>query len=92
MTGQKINKAVLHVARQIGGSQEIVYELTLENVKVAAAKVSTIADKIDGSTNYQTIEEVKLVVGKMTRKVTPIKPDNTKDGAVEANFDQTINK
>ena len=33
----------------------------------------------------------QFIVGKMTWKVTPIKPDNTKDGAVEASFDQTIN-
>jgi hypothetical protein len=32
-----------------------------------------------------------LVVGKLTWKVTPIKPDNTKDGAIEAAFDQIAN-
>ena len=42
-------------------------------------------------TTTEIVEEVELVVGKMTWKVTPIKPDNTKDGAVEASFNQVEN-
>ena len=36
-------------------------------------------------------ETVNLVAAKMTWKYTAIKEDNTKDGAVEANFNQVEN-
>ena len=40
---------------------------------------------------YLPLEQVELVAGKITWKYTAIKPDNTKDGAVEANFNQIEN-
>ena len=40
---------------------------------------------------YIPIEIVEMVPGKITWKVTAIKPDNTKDGAVEASFNQVEN-
>ena len=39
----------------------------------------------------RALKEVDLVAGKITWKVTPIKEDNTKDGAIEASFDQISN-
>jgi type VI secretion system secreted protein Hcp len=41
--------------------------------------------------NYLPLEEVCLICGKITWKYTSIKPDNSKDGAVEANFNQIEN-
>jgi hypothetical protein len=38
------------------------------------------------------VETVDLVAGKITWKVTPIKPDGSKDGAIEAAFDQIANE
>jgi len=40
---------------------------------------------------YIPTEEVEMIAGKITWKVTAIKPDNTKDGAVEASFNQVEN-
>ena len=91
MTGQKINKVEFQVCRSIGGSQVPVYEVTMENVKISKAEVNTVQHNADSSIAYQAVETIEFIVGKMTWKVTPIKPDNTKDGAVEASFDQTIN-
>ena len=62
-----------------------------ESVKISKAEISTVARKVEADTAYQAIEKVELIAGKITWKVTPIKPDNTKDGVVEASFDQTIN-
>ena len=87
MNGQKIAKAEFACCRAIAGAQVPVYEIKMENVKVAKAEVKTA--EIEGAA--QLIEEVELVVGKITWKVTPIKPDNTKDGAIEAAFDQIAN-
>ena len=42
MNGQKISKLKLDVCRAIAGRQEIVYEVTLENVKIASAIVKLI--------------------------------------------------
>ena len=64
-----------------------VYEIKMENVKVARAEVRTI----DSEGALQPVEDVELIAGKMSWKVTPIKPDNTKDGAIEAVFDQISN-
>ncbi|MBQ3034178.1 MAG: type VI secretion system tube protein Hcp [Deferribacterales bacterium] len=92
MTGQKINKVEFQVCRSIGGSQVPVYEVTMENVKIAKATVKTVAQETSaGETAYQAVEEVEMVAAKQTWKVTPIKADNTKDGAVEASFDQSTN-
>ena len=60
------------------------------NLKIAKADVHTVQHNVDSSIAYQAVETVEFIVGKMTWKVTPIKPDNTKDGAVEASFDQTL--
>jgi hypothetical protein len=38
------------------------------------------------------VETVDLVAGKITWKVIPIKPDGSKDGAIEAAFDQIANE
>ena len=65
-----------------------VYEVTLENVKVLACSVEG-HDANEGG--VLPVEHVELVAGKITWKVTPIKPDNTKDGAVEASFNQLEN-
>ena len=91
MTGQKINKIEFQVCRSIGNNQIPTYELTMESVKISKAEISTVARKVEADTAYQAIEKVELIAGKITWKVTPIKPDNTKDGVVEASFDQTIN-
>jgi len=87
MNGQKIAKAEFASCRAIAGVQVPVYEIKMENVKVAKAEVKTI--EREGVS--ELVEEVELVVGKLTWKVTPIKPDNTKDGAIEAAFDQIAN-
>lgn len=91
MSGQKIAKAEFQVCRAIAGEQTPVYELKMENVKVAKAEIKT-RPIADGSETCEAIERVELVVGKMTWKVTPIKADNTKDGAVEDSFCVTENK
>lgn len=83
MNGQKIAKAEFASCRAIAGVQVPVYEIKMENVKVAKAEVKTVDGEI--------VEDVELVAGKLTWKVTPIKPDNTKDGAIEAAFDQIAN-
>jgi type VI secretion system Hcp family effector len=93
MNGSKINKAVFEYCRLIGGAQTAVYEVTLENVRVAKTQVKTI--DTGGSSDpltQQPIEQVDLVAGKITWKVTPIKPDGSKDGAIEAFYDQIANK
>ncbi len=87
MNGQKIAKAEFAYCRAIAGAQVAVYEITMENVKVARAEVKTV----DSEGTLQPVEEIELVAGKMSWKVTPIKPDNTKDGAIEAVFDQISN-
>jgi len=87
MNGQKIAKAELSVCRAIAGAQTEVLNVKLENVKIASAVVR--GQEKDGVVD--PIEDVKLVAGKMTWKVTPIKADNTKDGAIEAKFDQITN-
>ena len=91
MTGQKINKVEFQVCRSIGGSQVPVYEVTMENVKIAKADVHTVQHNVDSSIAYQAVETVEFIVGKMTWKVSPLNPQNIKAGAVEASFDQTHN-
>lgn len=102
MSGQKIAKVQFQVCRAVAGSQVPVYEITLENVKIAKATVSTVPVQGGGNSGllesfkgidetYLPVEVVEMVAGKMTWKVTAIKPDNTKDGAVEASFNQVEN-
>jgi type VI secretion system Hcp family effector len=91
MNGNKINKATLQYCRVIAGSQTPVYEVTMENVRVAKAEVKTVNPDVNDPLSLQPVEEVQLVAGKITWKVTPIKPDGSKDGAIEASFDQIQN-
>ncbi|MGN1281793.1 MAG: Hcp family type VI secretion system effector [Succinivibrio sp.] len=94
MSGQKIAKVEFVVCRAVAGAQVPVYEVTLENVKIASAKVSTLL--ADESQSFRErvelpVEEISLIAGKATWKATAIKPDNTKDGAVEASYNQVEN-
>lgn len=101
MSGQKVAKVAFQVCRAVSGAQVPVYEVTLENVKIGKCTVRTVAESSTGPTvmdtyagaeaAYLPLEEVELVAAKITWKVTPIKPDNTKDGAVEASFNQIEN-
>src|SRR5574344_2161251 len=108
MAGQKVAKVQFHVCRAIAGAQVPVYEVTLENVKISCAQISTVpvdagtnpgagaiesmADRFTGveKTNLP-IEEVSLVAAKITWKYTAVKEDNTKEGAVEASYNQVEN-
>ncbi len=89
MNGQKIAKVEFHVCRAVAGASTAVYEVKLENVKITRAIVSRPETQPDGP--VEPLETVDLVAGKITWKVTPIKADNTKDGAIEASFDQVTN-
>ncbi|HAH70799.1 MAG TPA: type VI secretion system tube protein Hcp [Succinivibrionaceae bacterium] len=101
MSGQKIAKVQFQVCRAVAGLQTPVYEITMENVKIAKTQVKSVSssgnsasllDSFVGADGvYIPTEAVELVPGKMTWKVTAIKPDNTKDGAVEASFNQIEN-
>jgi type VI secretion system Hcp family effector len=91
MNGQKIPKAQFVFCQAIAGVQTPVYEITLENVKVSRAEVKTINAGDQSPLGEQPLEEVDLIAGKMSWKITPIKADNTKEGAIEANFDQLTN-
>jgi type VI secretion system secreted protein Hcp len=60
---------------------------------VAKAEVKTInTDDTDDPLAQQPVEDVELVAGKITWKVTPVKPDGSKDGAIEAAYDQIANE
>ena len=100
MSGQKVAKVQFMVCRAVAGAQVPVYEVTMENVKIAKTQVKSVVNGssaplidtyagVDGV--YIPIEIVEMVPGKITWKVTAIKPDNTKDGAVEASFNQVEN-
>jgi type VI secretion system secreted protein Hcp len=102
MSGQKVAKVQFQVCRAVAGKQEPVYEFTLENVKISKAFVKSVVSGGNGADSlinsfhgadgaYLPLEQVELVAGKITWKYTAIKPDNTKDGAVEANFNQIEN-
>ncbi len=103
MAGQTVAKVQFHACRAIGGLQVPTYEVTLENVKIIRAEVKSVSaastktgdsllESFSGVDDaYQPVEVVELVAGEITWKVTPIKPDNTKDGAVEAKYDQIAN-
>ncbi|MDR0386444.1 MAG: type VI secretion system tube protein Hcp [Treponema sp.] len=91
VSGNTIKKAEFAYCRAINGEQTTIYEVILENIKVSRATVKTI-DSADGDPmSQQPVEEVELIPGKITWKLTPIKADNTKDGAIEASFDQIAN-
>jgi type VI secretion system Hcp family effector len=92
MNGNKIEKAVFAYCRVITGVQTPVYEVTLENLRVAKTTVKTIDTGTADPLGEQPIEEVELIAGKITWKVTPIKPDGSKDGAIEAAYDQIANQ
>jgi type VI secretion system secreted protein Hcp len=93
MNGNKITKAVFQYCRMIGGTQTPVYEVTMENVRVAKTELKTITTDANADPlSQQPVEDVELVAGKMTWKVTPIKPDGTKDGTIEASYDQIANQ
>jgi type VI secretion system Hcp family effector len=95
MNGSKIGKVVLQYCRVIGGAQTPVYELTLENVRVARTLIKTIATDSDEAADpftQQPVEEVDLVAGKFTWKVTPITTEGAKEGAIEAAYDQIANQ
>ncbi|MDR2102857.1 MAG: type VI secretion system tube protein Hcp [Treponema sp.] len=92
MNGNKIGKAVLQYCRVISGAQTPVYEVTLENVRVSRAEVKTIDTVSEDPLAQQPVETVSLIAGKITWKVTPIKPDGSKDGAIETAFDQITNE
>ena len=100
MSGQKVAKVQFMVCRAVAGAQVPVYEVTMENVKIAKTQVKSVVNGssaplidtyagVDGV--YIPIEIVEMVPGKIPWKVTAIKPDNTKDGAVEASFNQVEN-
>jgi len=87
MSGQKIAKVELQVCRAVAGAQTPVCEITMENVKISKAEIKTI----EKEGTYVPVEVVDMVPAKVTWKVTAIKEDNTKDGAVEASFNQVEN-
>jgi type VI secretion system Hcp family effector len=91
VTGQKIGKITFQYSRVIGGASTPVYEVVLENCRVAKADVLTLPVGKDDPLSGQPVEQVEIVAGKITWKVTPIKPDGSKDGAIEAAFDQLAN-
>ncbi len=100
MSGQKVAKVQFVVCRAVAGAQVPVYEVTMENVKIAKCQIKSVAQGASGDLLnsfagadgvYIPTEVVELVPGKMTWKCTAIKPDNTKDGAVEDSFNQVEN-
>jgi type VI secretion system Hcp family effector len=91
VTGTKIGKIEFQYSRVIGGAQTPVYEVVLENCRIVSAEIKTLNTDGKDPLSEQPIEAVDVVAGKMTWKVTPIKPDGTKDGAIEASFDQIAN-
>jgi type VI secretion system Hcp family effector len=91
MNGNKIGKVLFQYCRVIAGSQTPVYEVTLENVRVTKTEIKTIDPGAGDPLAQQPVETVYLVAGKISWKVTPIKPDGTKDGVIEAAYDQIAN-
>jgi type VI secretion system Hcp family effector len=91
VSGQKITKAQFQFSRVIAGASTPVYEVILENCRIAETKVDTLNAGGEDPLSKQPVETVKLVAGKITWKVVPIKPDGSKDGAIEASFDQIAN-
>ena len=91
MKGEVIKTAKFEYCRVLGGEQTPVYELTMSSIRVARAEVKTIKPDPNDAASQQPIEEVELVASEITVKVTPIKPDGTKDGAIETKWNQVTN-
>ena len=69
MSGQKVAKVQFQVCRAVAGAQVPVYEITLENVKIAKAIVSIPDyDEDDVAAVAVPVETVELVAAKMTWK------------------------
>jgi type VI protein secretion system component Hcp len=86
-----IKEAKFEYCRGLGGAQTPVDELTMKSVRVAKAEIKTVSPKADDPASQQPVEEVDLVAAEITVKVTPIKPDGTKDGAIETKWNQVTN-
>ncbi|MDR0551543.1 MAG: type VI secretion system tube protein Hcp [Spirochaetaceae bacterium] len=91
MKGEVIKSAKFEYCRVLGGAQTPVYELTLNSVRVAKAEIKTVNPNPEDAASQQPVEEVQLVAAEITVKVTPIKPDGTKDGAIETKWNQVTN-
>ena len=91
MKGEVIKNAKFEYCRVLGGEQTPVYELTMSSVRVAKAEIKTMNPKPEDPSSQQPVEEVELVAAEITVKVTPIKPDGTKDGAIETKWNQVTN-
>jgi len=91
MKGEVIKEAKFEYCRVLGGAQTPVYELIMSSVRVAKAEIKTVSPKMDDPSSQQPVEEVHLVAAEITVKVTPIKPDGTKDGAIETKWNQVTN-
>ncbi|MDR2480848.1 MAG: type VI secretion system tube protein Hcp [Spirochaetaceae bacterium] len=91
MKGEVIKQAKFEYCRVLGGSQTPVYEITLNSVRVAKAEIKTLNPKSDDVASQQPVEEVQLVAAEIVVKVMPIKPDGTKDGAIETKWNQVTN-
>jgi type VI secretion system secreted protein Hcp len=91
MKGEVIKTAKFEYCRVLGGAQTPVYELTLNSVRVARAEIKTVNPSADDPASQQPVEEVELVAAEIIVKVTPIKSDGTKDGAIETKWNQVTN-
>ena len=91
MKGEVIKSAKFEYCRVLGGAQTPVYELTMNSVRVAKAEIKTINPRAYDAASQQPVEEVHLVAAEITVKVTPIKPDGSKDGAIETKWNQVTN-
>ncbi|MDO4811394.1 MAG: type VI secretion system tube protein Hcp [Eubacteriales bacterium] len=85
MKGMRIGAGELHVCRPVAGAQTVVYKVKLEGIKIVSAKVM-VEDLPDD--NYQVVEEVKMLVNKLTWTATTIGLDNSNGGNTEACYDQ----
>lgn len=85
MKGMRIGNGELHVCRPIAGAQTVVYKVKLEGIKIVSAVVN-VEDLPDD--NFQVIEEVKMLVNKLTWTATTIGLDNANGGNTEACYDQ----
>lgn len=91
MKGEVIKTAKFEYCRVLGGEQTPVYELTMNSVRVAKVEMKTVNPNPNDATSQQPVEEVQLVAAEIAVKVTPIKPDGTKDGAIETKWNQVTN-
>lgn len=86
MKGSHIKVAELHTTAAINGKHEVIYKVKFEGIKLVKAEVRTV---VDGEGQSYLVEEVSMLVNKMTWTVTPIGLDNMLGGSTEASFDQT---